>query len=184
MITEYDEEWNCYKINIKLKFGERKHDLDAVIDTGASYTTIGLYALLDGDIDMVLKISAKLADYAQRIGIKCAAVRGATEEPDATKACTYDACFDNVNVGGFQVRKFHVKILINGAKNICVIGNDFLNMCDYQHKAKKRQLIIENFDGSEYYKSFGMESVLSSEQLNMLLADTKERITESDQLIK
>lgn len=30
---------NCYKINIKLKFGERKHDLDAVIDTGASITT-------------------------------------------------------------------------------------------------------------------------------------------------
>ncbi len=29
-----------------------------------------------------------------------------------------------------------------------------------------------------------MESVLSSEQLNMLLANTKERITELDQLTK
>lgn len=42
MVTEYDEGWNCYKTSVKLKFGERKHDLDAIIDTGASYTTIAL----------------------------------------------------------------------------------------------------------------------------------------------
>lgn len=179
MVTEYDEGWNCYKTSVKLKFGERKHDLDAIIDTGASYTTIALYALLDGDADMVSKASAKLADYVREAGVKCAAVRGATEEPDATKACTYDACFNDVIVGGFQVRKFHVKILVNGAKNICVIGNDFLNMCDYQHKARKRQLVVENLDSSEYYKSFGAESMLNSEQLNVLLANMGEVSTVS-----
>lgn len=169
MFIEYDRRWNCYVTNVKLRLGVRLHNVRAVIDTGATNTTVALDALVGNNT--VERLSRKLDDYAKETGIARSVIRGATEETNITKAYTYNACFDNAIVGGHLMRKFHVKIMVNGARGISVIGNDFLNMCNYSHKQGEHQLIVENPDEQKYYDSFVGLRALGNEQLNILLSN-------------
>ena len=121
------------------------------------------------------RLIEQLNALTQKLNIRPGYLRGATVSKENEKrAYTYPACFKNVIVGGHYMEKFHVNIMIDGAENMCVIGNDFLNMCNYQHKAGEKQFMLESPNMEKYYKSFGTESVLSSEQLNVLLANTEE----------
>lgn len=108
-------------------------------------------------------------------------IKGATEDSNVCKTYAYDVCLDNAFVGGHLMRKFHARVMINGASNISVIGNDFLNMCDYQHTAGECRLIVKNPNEQKYYKNFNKKNALSNEQLNILFLEKKvEVVLEED----
>lgn len=68
--------------------------------------------------------------------------------------------------------------MINGASNVSVIGNDFLNMCDYQHTAGEHRLLVKNLDEQKYYENFNRKNALSNEQLNILFLEKKDKKVE------
>ena len=72
------------------------------------------------------------------------------------------------------MRKFHVRVMINGASNISVIRNDFLNMCKYYHNAGEYQLTIENPIEQKHYASFSGSKVLSNDCWNVLFSSIEE----------
>ena len=67
------------------------------------------------------------------------------------------------------MKKFYVNIMINGADDIFVIGNDFINACNAQHRVGENKLVIENPNAQKYNGSLERLHILSSEQLSMLL---------------
>lgn len=172
METLYDKVNDCYRVYVKIKIGERWCYLKAVLDTGATHTVIALGELVRKS--EVLKSSEKFDAYAREKGIKQVRIKGATVDSDIRKTYAYDACFDNVFVGGHLMRKFHARVMINGASNISVIGNDFLNMCKYYHNAGEYQLTVENPIEQKYYASFSGSKVLSNECLNVLFSSIEE----------
>lgn len=95
----------------------------------ATNTMIVLSALVKEQI--LLDFSHKLERHAQKAGVRRAVIRSVAEESNTAEIYAYDACFDNVIVGGHLMKKLHARIMMNGARGICVIGNDFLNMCKY-----------------------------------------------------
>lgn len=129
MIIEYDKQWICYLLNLQIKFGTQQHELKAIIDTGATNTVIALNTITPKTI--FLEIVKKLDDYAQRENIKRIIIRGSNKNLDVTETYAYNAYFDNVIIGGYQMKKFHARIMVNGEKDICVIENNFLNICNY-----------------------------------------------------
>lgn len=68
--------------------------------------------------------------------------------------------------------------MINGASNVSVIGNDFRDMCDYQHTAGEHRLLVKNLDEQKYYENFNRKNVLSNEQLNILFLEKKDKKVE------
>lgn len=63
MYVVYDKKYNCYVANIKLKVGKHLRNLRAVIDTGATNTTIALESLVKES--EVLRVYQKIDHYAQ-----------------------------------------------------------------------------------------------------------------------
>ncbi len=117
------------------------------------------------------KVTSSLDRYAQKFGINRVTIHGATKESGIVSTYAYDACFDNVIVGGHLMKKLRARIMINGAKGICVIGNDFLNMCKYYHNAGEHWLAVENSVEQRYYESFSGKRVLHNSQLDILLSE-------------
>lgn len=68
--------------------------------------------------------------------------------------------------------------MINGASNVSVIGNDFLDMCDYQHTAGEHRLLVKNLDEQKYYEYFNRKNALSNEQLNILFLEKNDKKVE------
>lgn len=68
--------------------------------------------------------------------------------------------------------------MINGASNVSVIGNDFRDMCDYQHTAGEHRLLVKNLDEQKYYENFNRKNALSNEQLNILFLEKKDKKVE------
>lgn len=89
---------------------------------------------------------------------------GATLSKKKEQEYTYSICFRNVSVSGHYMDKFHMDIMVHGSEDICVIGNDFLNMCNYQHRAGEKHLVIENPNAQRYYDRFRQSHVLEGRQ--------------------
>ncbi len=79
---------------------------------------------------------------------------------------------------GYRFRQFHARVMINGASNVSVIGNDFLDMCDYQHTAGEHRLLVKNPDEQKYYEYFNRKNALSNEQLNILFLEKNDKKVE------
>lgn len=174
MDIQYLEINNCYDVVIKIPIAKAFTEIHTIVDTGASNTTISLDMLMhENPSDHTIR---QLDKCAQELGIYPHPLRGATVARDIEEAYTYAACFKNVVVGGHFMEKFHMNIMVRGAENICVIGNDFLNMCNYQHKAGEKRLVIENPNAQKYYDSFGRNHVLEGRQLNMLFSDSEDGV--------
>ena len=106
MRIAYDEGYNCYVTNIKLRVGRYMRSLRAVIDTGATNTMIALSALVKEQI--LLDFSHKLKRHAQKAGVRRAVIRSVAEESNTAEIYAYDACFDNVIVGGHLMKKLQM----------------------------------------------------------------------------
>lgn len=172
---------NCYDVTVKIPIAETFTEIHAVIDTGASNTTISLDMLVhESPSDNII---GRLDKCAQELGIQARPLRGATVARNIEEAYTYAACFKNVVVGGHFIERFHMNIMLRGAENICVIGNDFLNMCNYQHKAGEKCLVIENPNIQKYHDSFGKTHVLEGKQLNMLLSGSEDKAEVKEDLM-
>lgn len=80
------------------------------------------------------------------------------------------------------MKKFYMNIMINGADDIFVIGNDFINACNDQHRVGENKLVIENPNAQKYNENLERLHILSSEQLSMLLfnLESGEEVTVSD----
>ncbi len=80
------------------------------------------------------------------------------------------------------MKKFYVNIMINGTDDIFVIGNDFINACNDQHRVGENKLVIENPNAQKYNGNLERLHILSSEQLSMLLFnfESGEEVTVSD----
>ena len=143
----------------------------AVLDTGATHTVIAFNALLGNDVNVeeVKGLVGKLDECAREKGMSQVVIKGATEDA---------VCFDNGFVGGHLMRKFHARVIINGASNVSVIGNDFLDVCDYQHTAGEHRLLVKNPDEQKYYENFNRKNALSNEQLNILFLEKKDKKVE------
>lgn len=175
MDVKYDRVSNCYRTEIRVKVGDDWRYLQPVIDTGATNTTVAFDALVDKDSsnDNLEKLWNKLSGYAKEVGVNRVIIHSAAKESDTAEIYAYDVCLENVIIGGHLMKKFHARIMMNGAKGICVIGNDFLNMCRYYHNAGEYQLTVENPVEQKYYESFAERKVLSNDQLNTLLSESE-----------
>lgn len=165
---------------VVVRVGDNWYHLRAVLDTGATHTVIAFNALLGNDVNVekVKGLVKKLDEYVREKGMSQVVIKGATEDSDVCKTYAYAVCFDNAFVGGHLMRKFHARVMINGASNVSVIGNDFLNMCDYQHTAGEHRLLVKNPDEQKYYEYFNRKNALSNEQLNILFLEKKDKKVE------
>ncbi len=180
METEYRTSSNRYRTKILIPLLSKLFEFYAVIDTGASSTTMALETLInDKPSEGLIK---SLDEYAQRLGIKSCPLHGGTMKRNKEDAYTYVTCFKNVIIGGHFMKKFYANIMINGADDIFVIGNDFINACNYQHRAGENKLVIENPNAQKYNGNLERLHILSSEQLSMLLfnLESGEEVTVSD----
>lgn len=166
METEYRTNNNCYRTKTMIPLLSKPFEFYAVIDTGASSTTMALETLINdkpsGDL------IKSLDEHAQRLGIRPQPLHGGTVKRNKEDAYTYAACFKNVIVGGHLMEKFYVNIMINGADDIFVIGNDFLNAYNYQHKAGENKLVIENPNTQKYNENLERLHTLNSKLLSTL----------------
>ena len=78
METEYRTSSNCYRTKILIPLLSKLFEFYAVIDTGASSTTMALETLInDKPSEGLIK---SLDEYAQRLGIKSCPLHGGTVE--------------------------------------------------------------------------------------------------------
>ncbi len=130
---------------------------DAKFDTGSSTTVIAVSVFYDGWSDEELN---KLKSFCEGKGCKLREFTSASGH----QLSGYPVVAKGVSIGETIFKEFHYYLIINGRREMSLLGDDFIDNCKYSHEPHD-DIEITKFDFDNYCgmsgKSMNSDEVLS-----------------------
>lgn len=153
-------------------------------DTGASYTSISALALNNKyyDPEKAYKVEEQLLKRSDlyTLSQKKKFVKTFTS---ATGEKVYGFLTDigNVSIGDLELKHFYYYFVPKNNSAFALLGNDFLNNCEFTHKFDGN-IVVNRFNEDEYYLSHNI--AISSVELNLLIEKVSEELDVAEEFEK
>lgn len=160
-----DKNTNCYFTFMDI--GNNKL-IPIQCDTGASYTSISALALTDFsfDIKKADKVEQRLL---KKMGNEDNFLVKKFEDASGDKILGFLTDIGNVKIGNTKLQHFYYYFVPKNNSAFALVGNDFLNKCEFTHSINGN-IVINKFDEDGYYQSH--KGAISQPELKKLINRT------------
>ena len=131
--------------NVPLRIG--MDFFDAKFDTGSSTTVISASVFYDGWSDAEM---SKLRSFCEGKGCELREFTSASGH----KIAGYPVVANDVLIGKTIFKKFYYYLIINGRREMSLLGDDFIDNCSYTHEPHD-DVEITQFDDDNYCGTSG-----------------------------
>ena len=149
---------NAYRV-LLTNISGRRTTIPMKFDTGAVCSVISLGALSMGSYDIRGLAEALEYKASKRIFMSAS----------GNQMVGYRICADNVNMSGYYLKHFYYYLVL-GDIDTALLGDDFIQFCDFVHK-KRENILIENFDQYSYEET--SETSIQQSSLEAFLGEFK-----------
>lgn len=159
--AEYSQITRQFTVQIRGLGLNKRIYIPMKFDTGAINTVISLKRLICGRAYNLSRINEYVASKENIIKKKFFSASG-------HQLTGYLSRASNVEISGTMLKNFYYYIVIDGDREISLLGNDFIAACDFGH-LKFENVKISCFDELSYtniFESIGRQDVLMMDELS------------------
>jgi hypothetical protein len=130
-------------------------------DTGAINTVISLKRMVCGKEYYIKRINKYIADRGN-------VIRKIFFSASGHELIGYLCKASFVEISGSMVNVFYYYLILDGERDISLLGNDFISACDFNHK-RLQSIRIDYFDEKAYVENFENQGVLTLDELSDII---------------